>query len=289
MFIIDLTINLEDIQYDYHLKIITYKLESTLISSKRLNQDKSNNSENKISDNSSFANKNLTESNNNENISNTKQSSEIKNFIKLIFILQPNTIEDTKLLTITMIDYSETLNKNQLEDIIKSIFQKFEEIIIKEVPLTKNCESIIIDANINTVFNFYASWKFSYLGEELVKDIKIDGDPYKLGSKIYFTYLQQTSVIAIVEEINSYIQEGNLDDNNEWNYKYKGIFENGETEYFNAIFVSCENGTKTYFSLENDINEKIKIDELSELSSRKLKLLNGMKSYIEKNKELLTK
>ena len=271
------------------MKIITYKLESSLISSKRLNQDKSNNSENKISDNSSFANKNLTESNNNENISNTKQSCEIKNFIKLIFILQPNTIEDTKLLTISMIDYSETLNKNQLEDIIKSIFDNFEEIIIKEVPLTKNCESIIIDVNINIVFNFYASWNFSCLGEELIKVIKIDGDPYKLGSKIYFTYLQKIPVIAVVEEVNSYIQEGNLDDNNEWNYKYKGIFENGEAEYFNAIFVSCENGTKTYFSLENDINDKIKIDELSELSSRKLKLLNGMKNYIEKNKELLTK
>ena len=67
------------------------------MSSKRLNQDKSNNSENKISDSSSFANKNFTESNNNENNSNTKQSSEIKNFIKLIFILQPNTIEETKL------------------------------------------------------------------------------------------------------------------------------------------------------------------------------------------------
>ena len=115
------------------------------MTSKKQNQDKSNNSENKISDNSSFVNKNLTESNNIENNSNTKQSSEIKNFIKLIFILQPNTLEDTKLLTITMIDYSETLNKSQLEDIIKSIFDNFKEIIIKEVPLSKNCESIIID------------------------------------------------------------------------------------------------------------------------------------------------
>ena len=271
------------------MKIITYKIESSLISSKRLNQDKSNNSENKISDNSSFVNKNLTESNNNENNSNTKQSSEIKNFIKLIFILQPNTIEDTKLLTITMIDYSETLNKMQLEYIVKSIFDKLAEIIIKEVPLTKNCESIIIDANINTVFNYYASWDFSSLGEELIKVIKIDGDPHKIGTKIYFTYLQQSSVIAIVEEINSYIQEGNFDDNNEWKYRFKAFFENGEAEIFSAIFVSCENGTKTYFSLENDINEKIKVDELTELSSRKLKLLNGMKSYIEKNKELLTK
>ena len=259
------------------------------MTSKKQNQDKSNNSENKISDNSSFVNKNLTESNNIENNSNTKQSSEIKNFIKLIFILQPNTLEDTKLLTITMIDYSETLNKSQLEDIIKSIFDNFKEIIIKEVPLSKNCESIIIDVNINTVFHFYASWNFSCLGEDLIKVIKMDGDPYKIGTKIYFTYLQQTSVIAVVEEVNSFIQEGNLDDNNEWNYKYKGIFENGEAEYFNAIFVSCENGTKTYFSLENNTNDKIKIDELSELSERKLKLLNGMKNYIEKNKGLLTK
>ena len=259
------------------------------MTSKKQSQDKSNNSENKISDNSSFVNKNLTESNNIENNSNTKQSSEIKNFIKLIFILQPNTLEDTKLLTITMIDYSETLNKSQLEDIIKSIFDNFKEIIIKEVPLSKNCESIIIDENINIVFNFYASWNFSCLGEDLIKVIKMDGDPYKIGTKIYFTYLQQTSVIAVVEEVNSFIQEGNLDDNNEWNYKYKGIFDNGEAEYFNAIFVSCENGTKTYFSLENNINEKIKIDELSELSERKLKLLNGMKNYIEKNKGLLTK
>ena len=259
------------------------------MTSKKQNQDKSNNSENKISDNSSFVNKNLTESNNIENNSNTKQSSEIKNFIKLIFILQPNTLEDTKLLTITMIDYSETLNKSQLEDIIKSIFDNFKEIIIKEVPLSKNCESIIIDVNINTVFLFYASWNFSCLGEDLIKVIKIDGDPYKIGTKIHFTYLQQTSVTAVVEEVNSFIQEGNLDDNNEWNYKYKGIFENGEAEYFNAIFVSCENGTKTYFSLENNINDKIKIDELSELSERKLKLLNGMKNYIEKNKDLLTK
>ena len=100
-----------------------------------------------------------------------------------------------------MIDYSEALNKNQLEDIIKSIFDNFEEIIIKEVPLSKNCESIIIDVNINTVFNFYASWNLSGLGEKLVKNIKIDGDPYKLGSKIYFTYLQQISVIAVVEEV----------------------------------------------------------------------------------------
>ena len=123
------------------------------MTSKKQNQDKSNNSENKISDNSSFVNKNLTESNNIENNSNTKQSSEIKNFIKLIFILQPNTLEDTKLLTITMIDYSETLNKSQLEDIIKSIFDNFKEIIIKEVPLSKNCESIIIDGLCQKIAN----------------------------------------------------------------------------------------------------------------------------------------
>ena len=90
---------LEDIQYDYHLKIISYKIESSLLSNKKLN----------------------SEIYNTESSSNNRQNSYINN-IKLIFTLQPNTLEETKLLTITMIDFSETLNEDQLENIIKSIF-----------------------------------------------------------------------------------------------------------------------------------------------------------------------
>ena len=78
----------------------------------------------------------------------------------MIFTLQPNTLEETKLLTITMIDFSETLNEDQLENIIKSIFISFNDIIVKEIPLTKTCESIIINANINIVFDFWVNWEF---------------------------------------------------------------------------------------------------------------------------------
>ena len=39
-----LVINIEDIQYDYHLKKIIYKIESPLLSNKNLNIDKSINS-----------------------------------------------------------------------------------------------------------------------------------------------------------------------------------------------------------------------------------------------------
>jgi len=85
---------LEDIQYDYHLKIITYKIESSLLSNKNLIYN--NNSETSIPENSS----------------NNRQNA--LNYIKLIFTLQPNTLEETKLLTITMIDFSETLNEDQL-------------------------------------------------------------------------------------------------------------------------------------------------------------------------------
>ena len=68
---------LEDIQYDYHLKIISYKIESSLLSNKKLN----------------------SEIYNTESSSNNRQNSYINN-IKLIFTLQPNTLEETKLLTI---------------------------------------------------------------------------------------------------------------------------------------------------------------------------------------------
>ena len=186
-----------------------------------------------------------------------------------------------------MTDYSEILNEEQLKDITQSIFKNFEEILINTVPLTKNCESIIIDANINIVFDFWASWKIKDIGDGIVKDVKLNGDPTKIGTKINYIYFEKYILTAIVEEVNSFIQEGNEDDNNEWNYKYKVIFQNGQSETLNCVFVSCENGTKTWISAENDINDKIGIEKLQELSERKLTILNSMKNYIEKNRQTL--
>ena len=249
---------IEDIQYDYHLKIITYKIESSLLS------------------NQNFNDKNKSEIYTPENSSNNRQNAYINN-IKLIFTLQPNTLEETKLLTITMIDFSETLNEDQLENIIKSIFINFNDIIVKEVPLTKNCESIIINANINIVFDFWENWKFRYLNEKILKTCKIDGEPNKIGTKIDLLFLDKISLVLEILEINRFYQEGNEDDNNEWNYKHKDSYEDGESETFNVIFVSCENGTKTYVSFENAINEKVKVKRLTEYAYRKLSLLNERK------------
>ena len=69
----------------------------------------------------------------------------------------------------------------------------------------------------------------------------MDGEPNKPGSKIHFLFLDKTSVISEILEINRFFQEGNEDDNNEWNYKFRIIYENGECETYNAIFISCEN------------------------------------------------
>ena len=272
-------LNIEDIQYDYHLKIITYKIESSLFSNKNI--DKSINSESKSLINSY---KNKCEVNFLENNSNNKQSGNT-NCIKCIITLQPNTLEETKLLTISIIDYSETLNEDQLKSIIKSIFNNFNDIIVKEVPLTKNCESIIINANINIVFDFWQYWKLRYLDEKVVRNYKIDGEPNRVGTKIYFIFLDKLSIASEILEINKFFQEGNEDDNNEWNYKYRVTYEDGEIETFNVIFISCENGTKTYISLENKINEKIKIKSLTDYSNRKLTLLNSIKNFIENNKD----
>ena len=205
----------------------------------------------------------------------------------MTFTLQPNTLDLTKLLTITIIDYSEILNEEQLENITKSIFNNFEVILNKEVPLTKNIESIIIDANINIVYDFWSNWRFEQMGDGLMTNIKMNGCPTNIGTKIDYLYLMKYKVSAIVKEVNSFFQEGNEDDDNEWNYKHEVTFDNGQSEMFNAIFISCENGSKTYFAVENDINEKVSIDKLEELSKRKLYALISVKNYIEKHIELL--
>ena len=98
---------------------------------KQSNQDKSSISEQKSSENSSSGNKNLTESN-------TKANNNTKNFIKLIFTLQPNTLEGSKLLTITMIDFSEILNEDQIKSATQTLFSNFQEILINTVPLINN-------------------------------------------------------------------------------------------------------------------------------------------------------
>ena len=286
---IDITITLDDIQYQYHLKIITYKIESNILNNRQSkNQDKNNISESKSPENSYSINKNTTDINNTiENNSNDNKHVKKKNYIKLNLTLQPNTLEGSKLLTISMIDYSETLIEDQLKNITQSIFNNFEDILIKTVPLTKNCESIIIDSNINVVFDFWAAWKIADIGDELVSELKMDGDPHIVGTKLNYKYFKKYALTAIVEEVNSFVQEGNEDDNNEWNYKYRLGSTNGQGEYLNCVFVSCENGTKTWVSVENDINEKMGIDKLQQLSERKLMILNSMKTFIENNIEYL--
>ena len=274
---------MEDIQYQYHLKIISYKLECNNLLNKQSSQD---NIEIK-NDTSSFGNKNNTDSNSQDYNSNTRTNSLIKNYIKVIFSIQPNTLEETKLLTITMIDYSETLSEDQLKNIIQDIFSNFKEVVIKEIPFSKNCESIIIEANINIVFNFWLFWNFPFMGDDLISNTTFDGDPKKIGTKIRYLYLKKYYITSTIEEVNSYFQEGNEDDNNEWNYKHKIKFESGEEEIFNIVFVSCENGTKTFLSVENDINSQIQKKELDSLTKRKLVLLTALKNYIEKNKEFL--
>ena len=79
----------------------------------------------------------------------------------------------------------------------------------------------------------------------------------------------------------------NEDDDNEWNYKYTIEGNIGESETLNCIFISCENGSKTFVSVENDINKNIGIEKIQELSKRKLFVLTGMKEYIENNLDYL--
>ena len=247
-----------------------------------------NSSSSKNAVNSSSENSNSIK---NENDMNSVEKKYYKNlkYLKLIIIERPNTFDDTKLLTITLIDYTEMLTEKQLKNIVHYIFNNLIDSLNEALPINQNSESIIINSNINTVFFFFANWRTHLVGKDIVKDVKFNGDPKIPGNSLEFTYLDKYKIKIIVEEVNSFIQKGNEDDENEWNYKYRIINNQGQSEVLNCIFLSCENGTKTFVSVENDINKNIGIDKLQELYKRKLFILTGMKNYIENNLEFLQK
>ena len=122
--------------------------------------------------------------------------------------VRPNTFERTKLLTISMIDYSETLNESQLKEIIQYLLNNLKSTLNKEIPITNNCESIIVNANINIVYYFWANWRTHMCSPDIIKDIKFNGDPKIVGNSLEFTYLNKYRLVAAVEEVNSYYQEG---------------------------------------------------------------------------------
>ena len=239
--------------------------------------------------NSSSENSNSMKNETDTNSGEKKLDKNLKNYIKLIMMERPNTSDDTKLLTITMIDYSEMLTENQLKNIVQYMFNNFTDILSETMPINQNSESIIINANINIVFFFWANWRTPLAGKDIVRDIKFNGDPKIPGNTLKFIYLNKYKLKIIVDEINSFIQRGNEDDDNEWNYKYTIIGNKGQSECLNCIFLSCENGTKTFVTIENDINKNIGIDRLQELSKRKLFIITRMKEYIENNLEYLKK
>ena len=63
-------------------------------------------------------------------------------------------MDNSKILTVTLIDYSEMLTENQLKNIVQYIFNNLRETLTDAMPINQNSESIIINANINTVFFF---------------------------------------------------------------------------------------------------------------------------------------
>ena len=278
--IIELTIHLDDLQYENHLKTIIYLIDSRYIQKDKDKEKSSGSSKNAINSFSenSLSLKNITDTNSGE-----KKNKISKNCIKLIITERPNTIDETKLLTVTMIDYSELLNENQLKNIVQYVFNNLQDSLRAVKPINKNSESVIINANINTVFFFFANWRTRLLGNHIVKDITFNGDPKIPKNNLELTYLNKYRVKIIVEEVNSYIQKENEESEKEWNYKYTLEGQKSQSECLNCIFISCENATKTLVAVENDINEYLGIERIQELSDRKLKILSEMKKYIENN------
>lgn len=195
--------------------------------------------------------------------------------MKLIFLLQKNTLEKSSLLTITLKALNSILNKNQLKQIVDSLFVSIENFLNENFYLSKNIESIVVENNIKNVFDFIVQWKI-LIDQRIIKNLKSHGNLNQIGTIIQFQYLSNIPLTGEILEINKEESE-----DFEWNYKFRIYFENGRKDLINLIFVSCRNCTQTFVSFENETNKQLSNEELNEMSKRKLQILRYLKNYVE--------
>lgn len=145
------------------MKTIIYLIDSKYIQKEKEKSSGSYKNAVDSSSENSISLKNITDTNSGEK----KNNKVFKNCIKLIITERPNTLDEAKLLTVTIIDYSELLSENQLKNIVQYAFNNLQDSLRAVKPINKNTESIIINANINIVFNFFANWRTHLIGKDI--------------------------------------------------------------------------------------------------------------------------
>ena len=190
----------------------------------------------------------------------------------LRFFLIPNTLENTKLLTIKILETNSNENNFNYEEICKQIFHEINSDLLTKTPHLKTYESVVINVNIERVWTYMVNWECLYTMKDIYKPVEFKGDPKKVGSEIYFLYNNNTKSVGKVTFV--------FESNDEKILKFCLTGDESETEDF-IVIVKAISDKQSFMSVENDVNFSMQIENQDMLGKNKPTFLKAIKIYLE--------
>ena len=188
------------------------------------------------------------------------------------FFLIPNTLENTKLLTIKILETKPNDKNYNYEKICNQIFYEINSDLLTKTPHLKTYESIIINVNIERVWSYMINWECLYTMEGVYSPIQFKGDPKKVGSEIFFLYNNNSKNVGKVNEV--------YESNDEKILKFCLSGDESETEDF-IVIVKAISDKQSFMSVENDVNFSMQIENQDMLGKNKPTFLKTIKTYLE--------
>lgn len=204
--------------------------------------------------------------------------------ISASFILVSNTLDDSTLLTVSLVLLKPCLEPSLHSKIVEATKQICVQLINNIGDLMQNnpvfqyeFESIEINAPVKVVWDFIIS--FEFLKVTQYKDFKANGDTSKLGTIISWTAINENGEEILFE---CKVSHCNHDENRKkWTYAIEAFNDKlkSQTVKFILIILGEE---KTFFSFYHEVREIVEVEQLIDLSAQKKIHLQMLKEELEK-------
>lgn len=203
--------------------------------------------------------------------------------ISYTFTLIPNTLSNTTVLIFEiLITDPEKIDSSKRNKIISGFKKVCIEMLNNiEVMLQVNHEniydygSIMIKTSIENVYNSLVS--FSFLTDDIAKDIKRTGNLGEVGSTLSWTFIEGNEKC---QSTLSYVSKG--ENKKKWKLKIRPTGQSFILQEISFVLVKVDE-KKTFLSICHQFQEQVDIKLINDLSEKKKFLLSKIKKTCEKN------
>jgi hypothetical protein len=197
--------------------------------------------------------------------------------------LHLNTIDKTTLLVWDVI-YVETVSmpkklRDSYDYVRKELLKRYDAHLKKNIDDLYQCESIIINAEREKIWNIITNWKkFQKIVPILADEISYEGDPLQINTHLILKWINKKMTCSLkVLEVN----KKNLID--EWDYVLECFDGTPKVPLQELHFKLIDLTNKsTFVQFQHIFKETLKYDLIESVGKDKKHILSSLKNYFEK-------